>query len=149
MIDHLQGGAFNAVGVQGEDPQGGETHVRHAGVGNELLHVALRQGGDAAVEDANTDASIHAETCERGDRETEARNPYAPIFSSTLARRTLPAVGASTWLLAARCGMGTSVLLRQRPQRCQENPHLMVAGYGWPSGPGSRMYAENCAGRGR
>jgi hypothetical protein len=41
MVDHLQDGAFNPLGVQGEQTQHDETQVAHRGVRHQLLDIML------------------------------------------------------------------------------------------------------------
>ena len=51
MVDHHERGALDAVQVERENAERGETHVAHAGVRHELLEIALGQRGETAVED--------------------------------------------------------------------------------------------------
>ncbi len=53
VVDHHQEGALEPPGVEHEDAEGDKAHVGDAGVGDQLLQVALGQGGEAAVDDAD------------------------------------------------------------------------------------------------
>ena len=51
VVDHLEDRAVHALGVEHEDPERDEAHVRHGAVRDELLQVRLDEGHDRAVDD--------------------------------------------------------------------------------------------------
>ena len=51
--DHLEHGALHALGRHGEQAHGHEAHMRHGGIGDELLHVVLHQGDEGGVDDGD------------------------------------------------------------------------------------------------
>ncbi len=53
VVDHLQHGAADGLGGQGEDAEHDEAHVGHAGVGHQALDVLLGQRHQRAVDDAD------------------------------------------------------------------------------------------------
>ena len=50
-------------------------------------------------------------------------NPYVPIFSSTLARITEPAVGASTWASGSQVWKGNIGTLMAKPRKKAQKTH--------------------------
>src|ERR1700747_187307 len=57
------------------------------------------------------------------------RKPYVPIFSSTLARITDPAVGASVCASGSQVWNGNIGTFTAKPTKnAQNTPHAMVAG---------------------
>ena len=51
------------------------------------------------------------------------RNPYVPIFSSTLARMTEPAVGASTCASGSQVWNGNMGTLMAKPRKKAQKTH--------------------------
>ena len=55
------------------------------------------------------------------------RKPYVPIFSSTPASTTEPAVGASVWASGSHVWKGTSGIFTAKPMANATNNHFAVA----------------------
>ena len=51
------------------------------------------------------------------------RNPYVPIFRSTLASTTEPAVGASTWASGSQVWNGNIGTLMAKPRKKAQKTH--------------------------
>src|SRR5580765_4430477 len=63
-----------------------------------------------------------------GTRGSEKRmNPYVPIFNSTLARITDPAVGASTCASGSQVWNGNIGTLMANPMKNAQNTHFDIA----------------------
>ena len=135
MIDHVQHGAGAALGGEGEDAQPDEAEVRDRGVGDEPLHVALADGEERGIQDADhrQDEDRRREI-PRGLREQRqavaqeperarpcpARRPATPRRRPELRRRR---PGSQVW-------NGTSGALIAKAMKKPRNSHFWVA----PSG---------------
>jgi hypothetical protein len=53
VIDHLQRGPGDALGVEGKQTEHDEAQMRHRGVGDQRLHIPLGQRDEPAVGDAD------------------------------------------------------------------------------------------------
>ena len=84
VVDHLQDGALEPPGVEHKNAQGDKAHVPHRGVGDQLFHVLLGQGGEAAVDDAGDgqpqDGHGQQHGGVRGDRQAEAHQAVGAHF---------------------------------------------------------------------
>ena len=89
---------MDALVIEDKDPQRNEPHVRDRRIGDKLFDVVLGEGHEPAVQDRydrqpqNKGAKL-AEASGKIGKQIR-KNPYPPIFSSTPAKMTLPAVGA-------------------------------------------------------
>ena len=108
MAEHHDQGAFDALLVKGEQTTVTNRHMRDRRIGNQLLHIVLHQRNQRGV-----DYGDHRQAEDQPDEvcadasgnigSEKRRKPYPPIFSSTPARITEPAVGACT------CASGSQV----------------------------------------
>ena len=81
VIDQDQERPHKPVAIQHEDAEGGEAHVRHAGVGHQFLEVGLSQSGEPAVNyrhqrQAEHDRHEHLRGV-RCDRQTKPQEPVS------------------------------------------------------------------------
>ncbi len=53
MAEHLEDAAFDALMVEGEDAHGDEAHMGDRRIGDQLLHVLLRQRHQRGVDDGD------------------------------------------------------------------------------------------------
>ena len=108
VVQHLVDRALHALHVQRADAEHDEAEVADARVGHQLLHVGLHHRHQRAVDDADDGqrrerrARSSAAAVGNSGKANRTR-PYVPIFRSTPARMTEPAVGAST------CASGSQV----------------------------------------
>ncbi len=82
VVDHLEHGALDALGVEGEQAQDREAHVGDRRVGDQPLQVLLHGGDDAAVDDADGP-----------EREHDRREPHGGLGEQVEAEAQ-EAVGA-------------------------------------------------------
>src|SRR5689334_2402056 len=76
---------------------------------------------------ASTSSSGASDTAARGNIGTEKRrNPYVPIFSSTPANTTDPAVGACVCASGSHVWNGKSGILTAKPTANARNNHFEV-----------------------
>ncbi len=86
VIDLLQDGAGDAVGVHGEDAEGTEAQVAHRGIGDQFFPVGLHQADERSVNDADDGEdgqNLHDLLVHRGlgqEREGEAQEAIGPHF---------------------------------------------------------------------
>ena len=78
MAQHLEQRALHALHVEGEDADGDEAHMRDRGIGDQLLHVLLRQRHQRGVD--------HRDDRER-DRSAARNRPRRPGSIGTEKRR--------------------------------------------------------------
>src|SRR3989344_9653077 len=90
----------------------------------------------ATTESASTNGVKSAEASGSIGRENRT-NPYPPIFNSTLARITLPAVGASTCASGSHVWNGNiGTLIANARKNATNIQNWNAAGYGWATRSG-------------
>ena len=152
VVQHGHHRARESLGVEREQTQHAEAQVAHRRVGDQLLEVRLHHRDERAVDDSDERQPRDPRARTRRARSGTAacanrRKPYVPILSSTAARITEPAVGASTCASGSQVWNGHIGTLIANANANARNSQSWVARRGSPAGSRTRRSNVVIAGR--